>query len=235
MNVVFRHRAWLASGYAVAAMLALAFAPVPHLQPPRLPDEQLMQVTLEAVPEPEPEKVPERAPPKIVPPAQPQVQPAVMPREVPKPQKVKQPALAPYAARQVAMPAAPPATEVAEAQPVVSPQPPPPVATGPVAKTPEEIYIAGLHQYLESIKRYPTSREARLEHPSGEAAVWFVLSRDGGLVDSGLEHGSGSMLLDQAALSTVRRGEYHPFPAATWEGKPDHRFTARLNFSVDHN
>ncbi len=104
-----------------------------------------------------------------------------------------------------------------------------------MAKTPEELYVAGLHQYLETIKRYPTSREARLEHPTGEATVWFVLNRNGGLVEAGLEHSSGSMMLDQAALSTVRRGEYVPFPAEVWADKAEHRFTARLNFTLERN
>ncbi len=83
MNAVFRHRDWLAGGYAVAAMLALAFAPVPQLHSPKLPEEQLMQLTLETLPEPEvvPVKPPDPVPPQVVPP----VQPVVAPPEKPVP------------------------------------------------------------------------------------------------------------------------------------------------------
>ncbi|MDR3436872.1 TonB family protein [Telmatospirillum sp.] len=239
MNAVFRHREWLASGYAVVAMLAFAFAPVPKLQAPKLPDESMMQVTLEQLPEPEPEPVKQVVQPVSQPPMPVQPAPVSPPKPVapplakPKPQRA--PVLAPSAVQQVAPSeaASGPAKDVAVTEPAPTPtaSPAPAAQVAPAASDGEEKYVSRLHGYLDSIKRYPTSREARLEHPTGEAVVWFVLDHQGNLIDAGIEKGSGAMMLDQAALSTVRRGEYKPFPPDAWGGAATHRFSVRLDFS----
>ncbi|MTJ80432.1 MAG: energy transducer TonB [Telmatospirillum sp.] len=242
MNAVFRLREWLAGINAVAALLALALAPVPKLQTPKLPEETLMQVTLEQLPEPEPEPERQMAPPPPQPvPPQPVAPPRAQvppPPDKPKVQRPRAPAMAASASRQVE-PSDPAPVQSAEAPPLASPAPgaaPAPAPVAPSARAAsadgEERYVSGLHGYLDSIKRYPTSREARLEHPSGEAVVWFVLDHQGTLIDAGIEKSAGSMLLDQAALSTVRRGEYKPFPPDAWGGAETHRFTVRLHFSV---
>lgn len=96
--------------------------------------------------------------------------------------------------------------------------------------TVEAAYISRVRDYLKSIKRYPTGREASLQRPAGVVEVWFVLARSGELLDMGITTPSGSMLLDAAARSTVRRGEYPPFPPEAWNGKAQHRFTVELDF-----
>lgn len=94
-------------------------------------------------------------------------------------------------------------------------------------------YARQLRAYLEQQKRYPTSREARLQRPAGEVRVWLDVARDGSLHNAGIERGSGSMILDNAALSTVRRGRLPAFPADAWPGAASHRFTVTLDYSPD--
>jgi len=93
-------------------------------------------------------------------------------------------------------------------------------------------YVAKVRSYLFSIKRYPTSREARLQRPVGQVELWFVLTRDGRLVDAGIEHSSHSLILDAAALSTVRGGSYPSFPNEVWAGDTSRRFTVVLDYSI---
>jgi len=60
--------------------------------------------------------------------------------------------------------------------------------------------------------------------------VWFVLNRNGTLQDAGIDDTSNSILLDNAALSTVRRTSYTPWPEGSWPGQAQHRFTVTLDF-----
>ena len=83
-------------------------------------------------------------------------------------------------------------------------QAPPPAVTQTVAQT--ERYEAQILRYLESIKRYPSSREARQTRPAGIVTVWFDLSRAGRVLEAGIEKSSNSSLLDAVALKTVRTG-----------------------------
>lgn len=94
----------------------------------------------------------------------------------------------------------------------------------------ETIYVDRVRAYLQTIKRYPTGREASLQRPVGASRVWFVVSRSGELIDAGIEISSGSMLLDNASLGTVRKSNYPVFPNAAWPGKLNQRFTVELNF-----
>jgi len=237
-------RDWVAGGAALLTLAALLTAPQPRLAPPKMAEAPLMQVTLESLPEPEPEQKPSEPQPTTPQTAPPMaaVRPPPLPAPKPVKQVARQPVLAPSSSHQVeetqqqtsqAAPSAPsnaPISANAPAQP--TPPPSPPATTGKVAETEEERYVAGLRSYLESIKRYPTSREARIEHPTGIATVWFVLDRAGSLVESGIDHTAGSALLDQAALATLRRGEFKAFPAEVWGDAPTHRFTLKLDFTV---
>lgn len=96
----------------------------------------------------------------------------------------------------------------------------------------DTLYVGKLRNYLRAIKRYPTSREARLQRPVGEVEVWFVLSRDGRMLDVGIERSSHSLILDSAALSTVRSGVYPAFSDALWAGDDSHRFTVVLEYTI---
>jgi protein TonB len=94
----------------------------------------------------------------------------------------------------------------------------------------EEGYVSAVRSYLNGIKRYPTGREASVQRPRGKARVWFVLGRDGRLLDAGIDASSDSLLLDRTALATVQRGGFPSFPEAAWSGQSNHRFTVELEF-----
>ena len=140
------------------------------------------------------------------------------------------------------------ATSIATERPTLAVTPPPspvlpstaqPARPGqPSLPEPERFdaqlsYARQLRAHLEQQKRYPTSREARLQRPAGEVRVWIDVARDGSLHNAGIERGSGSMILDAAALSTVRRGRLPAFPADAWPGVASHRFTVTLDYSPD--
>jgi protein TonB len=94
----------------------------------------------------------------------------------------------------------------------------------------ETAYVSSVRALLNANKRYPTGREASLQRPSGKAVVWFVLNRNGTLHEAGIEDSSNSILLDNAALATVRRTSYAPWPEGSWPGQSQHRFTVTLDF-----
>ena len=94
----------------------------------------------------------------------------------------------------------------------------------------ESSYVATVRAQLNANKRYPTGREASLQRPSGKAVVWFVLNRNGALHEAGIEDSSNSIILDNAALSTVRRTSYATWPEGSWPGQSQHRFTVTLDF-----
>ncbi len=136
-------------------------------------------------------------------------------------------------------------TTAAAATPATAPPEPPaarapaPAATpaAPRAEPPRQIsasveaeFIARVRALLNASKRYPTGREASLQRPQGKVRVWFTLARNGGLLDSGLQDSSNSLLLDNAALATVRRAAFAAFPAEAWAGQEQHRFSAELEF-----
>jgi protein TonB len=84
---------------------------------------------------------------------------------------------------------------------------------------------------LNATKRYPTGRQASQQRPQGSVKVWFTLARNGSLIDVGVLQTSGSNLLDDAALASVRRGVYPPFPEQTWPGQEGHKFSVDIEFS----
>lgn len=95
----------------------------------------------------------------------------------------------------------------------------------------EAAYIAAIRGHLQKIKRYPSGREASQDRPAGTAHVRFTLRRDGVLLAAEIERSSGSMLLDSAALATVRRGNYPAFPEPVWVGKGQQEFSVILEFA----
>jgi protein TonB len=118
------------------------------------------------------------------------------------------------------------------AAPAPSPPPPPPAPAPPPPAPAVDLsanYTGKVRAYLNTIKRYPTSREASIQRPEGKVRVWFVLKRDGSLVDAGIEDSSNSILLDNAGLTTVRRGSMPPFDGA-FGSEETHRFTVDLDF-----
>jgi protein TonB len=108
-----------------------------------------------------------------------------------------------------------------------------PVNTGPTLGQIQAGYETIIRRYLESIKRYPTSREARLQRPTGKVGVWLEVNRDGSLKDAGIAKSADSLVLDNAALSTIRNGKYPPFPPEAYPGESSHRFTLTLEYTLE--
>ena len=95
----------------------------------------------------------------------------------------------------------------------------------------ESEYASMVRAMLNSIKRYPTGRAASQQRPQGKVKVWFTLTRSGVLLEAGILESSDSNLLDDAAIATVRRGSYPPFPVNTWVNQEFHKFSADMQFS----
>jgi protein TonB len=119
-------------------------------------------------------------------------------------------------------PSLPTATPVQEA-PKITAQP-------PISVSLENNYIVSVRATLNANKRYPTGREASLQRPSGKVKLWFVLARNGALQDAGIDESSNSIILDNAALSTLRRTTYAPWPEGSWASQSQHKFTVTLDF-----
>lgn len=219
----------------------------------------LLRIELPARPAPEPEPLmtlvlapapaplPVRPPPAPLPPRQAQRPPAPLPAPAPERTPAPAPALNPPApspaaqvtAGQATTSASPTATQ-SPARPAATPPSPaaaPPVTpaapaapAAPAHLAVEAGYVSQLRALLDASKRYPSGREASLRRPQGRVVVWFVLNRSGALQDAGIEQASDFHLLDQAALSTVRRAAFPPMPSAAWPAAGAHRFTATLDF-----
>ncbi len=192
--------------------------------------QKLIKKTLEAaviqevfIPPPPP------PPPKEIKPPEPQNAPKI---DTPPPPAFVPPPDVPVNASTTA-PSIQSTQQVPTAPPVIAPPPPPPPDNSKaIAASMETEYALSVNRMLDSSKRYPTGRKASQERPEGKVRVWFTLSRTGALVDSGVLESSNSNLLDDAALATVRRGSYPPFPPNTWTGQEQHKFQAELTFKA---
>jgi protein TonB len=193
------------------------------------------------------------APPAASVPIQLMLEEAAAPVEAPPPPPppVAQPApreaapLSRAAATPAPAPVDVPATPAPAAPATVAPQPvaapvvatPPPVAAAPAPKPAPPVsagieaeYVGRVRALLNAGKRYPTGREASMQRPQGKVRVWFTLARDGALLDSGIQDSSNSLLLDNAALATVRRAAFAAFAPEAWAGQAQHKFSAELEF-----
>lgn len=188
----------------------------------------------EVRPPPEPQK-PLPPPPKVA-----LLQPSLLPppdiRVSPPPEMPQTPAPVSTAALRPLPSAAPapvaPSTSPPEPAPVLPPLPPPPprVSAGAAARNPDEVYLGDLRTYLNSIKRYPTSREARQLRPQGTVKLWIEIDRAGQLLGAGVETSAGTLLLDNEALRTVRNGRFPAFPDAAFAGQPSRRFVVPIEY-----
>ena len=233
MPFLFRFRDALATLPAVLMLAILVFAGIQKVVKIEAhPDDSLVQIALT-----EPEQP---APPVVVPPPPTPTPPQIvkpLPVPVPVAQPVRQPtppqavSAAPVSSNPSPEVAAPPKAVAAPAAPATlpAPEPAPPVAK-PNNASIEASYVSKVRAHLNSIKRYPTGREASQQRPQGKVKVWFVLNRDGGLVEQGIEESSNSMLLDEAARKTINRAAFPAFPESSWAGEATHRFSAELEF-----
>ncbi|MBZ0106880.1 MAG: TonB family protein [Sulfuricella denitrificans] len=221
----FRETISAANATALVALLLVLFGPFTMPPNPSALSPAPIEVILAT---PEIEASPDTPPPQPVAkkdhvmsrkPAQTHLSPLMPEHPLPMPDNTASPALA--EPTPLPAPAAAPET-------ILAPQAPPPPRNP--AKDVEALYVARVRAHIQSIKHYPTGREASLQRPRGTAVVWFTLRRSGELAEAGVEKPSGSMLLDSAALSTVRRGIYPPFPDNVWTGKTQQRFSVELDF-----
>lgn len=235
MALLYRHRN-VPAGAAACAVVALAIYSQTHrLLPVRRENPiEPVTVTLTELPPPPPAPVP---PPPVPTPPRPSPTPPVPtpPRPVEaRPTPAPTPNPIPVARQEPPPPPAPsappapaPAPPAPPAPPAAPPAPPAPPAAPAVDAS--ATYTGRVRAYLNTVKRYPTGREASIQRPEGKVRVWFVLKRDGSLVDAGIEDTSNSILLDQAGLATVRRGTMPAFEAA-FGSDETHRFTVDLEF-----
>lgn len=222
ITFIFRYRIALSGATSALVMLLLFSAYLPPLKPKSsnsAPIELTFSTPEDQLPTPLVAQtvataVIER---KLVHDASPQKEPAnkISPVEPAASATTPQPALVP--------------TQVTHAAPVQSISVPS-AATIDSGHNAESIYVGKVRAYLQMVKRYPTGREASLQRPAGTSAIWFIVRRSGEMVDAGIETSSGSMLLDNAALATIRRSAYPVFPDEAWSGKAQQHFTVELNF-----
>lgn len=212
-DLLYRWRVQIARTVTGALLAVLAIGAIVWVRPedPPTPPAPDMTIALTA---------PQPAPPSPEPPPPPEVK---QDQFIDKPVKHRE--RTPEPAPPSPVPPMPDATP--------SPLPPGPPATPP-GRPPrdlEEAYAAAVYQHLESIKKYPTDKEARVQQPQGVVRVRFVVSRDGTLISVEIEQSAGS-ILDHAALATVRRGRFPPFPTEAWPGEATHTFVVPLEFKI---
>jgi protein TonB len=231
MAFIYRHRNVPASA-AACAVVALAIYSQTHRTQPFKRENAQEPISVSLVePPPPPAPIPPPPPPPIQPPppspTPPRPTPAPTPPTPTESKPVPTPSPNPIPVPKVEQPPPPPP---AAPTPPPSPPPAPPAPPPPPAVDVNAVYTSRVRAYLNGIKRYPTGREADLQHPQGKVRLWFVLKRDGSLVDAGIDDSSNSILLDNEALKTVRRGTMPSFDAA-FGSEETHRFTVELEFT----
>lgn len=207
-----RHRiASLVTGMLIAMLTIAGIAWVAPRPPPAPPGPQ-MRVMLTAP-----------APPSLAAPEEPPPPPRVKDDQfIAKPVKQRE-------RREPAPPVEGPT--VADAPPSPLPPGPPSAPQGREIQSLEDAYVAAMRAHLESIKRYPTEKEARIQQPQGTVTLVFHVSRGGDLVGVEVSKTAGS-ILDRAAMATVRRARFAPFPNEAWAGEGAHRFEVELEFKM---
>ncbi len=223
MDFLYRFRDWLSGPPAIAVIILILAFPLQRVMEKMAPKELFeIPLNLDEPPPPPPPPKPEIKPPEPVPPQPQQVQPVE-----------KADVITPESVVIETKPPPPPPQETPK-QVVEMPKVEIPAApSGPSISSIQTGYEGKLKAYLNSVKRYPTSREARQQRPEGTVRIWFELNRDGSLKDTGVEKTSDSLILDQAALSTVRKGSYPPFPEETYPGETSHRFVTNLEYKLE--
>lgn len=92
-------------------------------------------------------------------------------------------------------------------------------------------YEATLIAYLHKIKKYPTSREAKITRPEGIVKVMIELSRSGDLINHAILKSSGSNLLDSEAIRTLKTNTFPAFFEDSFVGKSTQKFVVNLNYT----
>ena len=208
--------ALIAAGLIVATM-AYAVNTLRIQQPEVTPEP--VTVRLVELPEtPPPQLSPELPPPPQVKPQPPVSQPPVPQIEVAPP-----------------LPTPTPVVEVPPQAPTpVIQSPTQPVATPPAPRSnaaAEGAYQVKARSQIAKNKHYPD--EAMQMGMTGSTHVVYVIGRDGKLIRVDVEHSSGHTLLDQAALSAVRKTRFDPIPDDAWIHLKEQTFRTRIDFSIE--
>ncbi len=207
-------------------LLLINFAPIPS--PP--PDINEMAAFLDT---------PVPPPPKVLPVQKFEPQPVIKQEPLKLPTaKAPSPVDIPEAPKtQEIKPVAPPPVLP---QPVIqAPAPVPvqtPVITPPAPKpqtaSVDAIYASELKAYLEKIKKYPSSREARLSRPQGTVTLSLLISRSGQLMEVRVLTTSHSNILDSEAVKSIKTASLPAFPKEAFLGEDSHEFTVNMNYTL---
>ncbi len=181
---------------------------------------QLETTVAETLPEPEPEIIPEPVPPKKQTPVEPKAEveakqvtkvkvkakpkkPKVKPKPVTKPVIEEAPAPAPVTST------AKKATTVQQASRKQSTGKADALTTGGSAAA-KQSYFNLLVAELIKHKHYPSSSRRRGEE--GIVKLYFIVDKQGKIIDYRINEGSGSKRLDKAALTMLKKASLPPFP-----------------------
>jgi len=200
--------ALLLTGVAVALLFAAGHQ-LRETLVPRAKSERAIELTVQLAP---PETPP--APPPPLPP--PRVK---MRRTVAPPARVTPPDPLPVENAPAAVDAVPLAA--------AAPAPAPAAETHPDL---EAQYAAELRADIDWRTQPPDSARYRLQRPSGEVRVRFVVLRSGETQAVVLLRSSGSPLLDEQALKIVSAGHYPAMPAKAFVGEAQHPFVVTIEF-----
>lgn len=111
--------------------------------------------------------------------------------------------------------------------------PPVPETTSPPRPKPSAAEVASWYrriaQQVERHKGYPPSARAR--HETGTAALAFTLDRSGKVMTSRIVRTSGSAVLDEETIDTVRRAQPFPSPPPNMPGET-FEFTVPIRFNI---
>lgn len=245
MEILYRTRNWIASAPTVLIVAtALVLTSVSLPKPVKNVEKTPVKIQLTALPEPPlPEPPPPQpappptpappvpAPPTPAPPVPQPPRPVTPPKPIARPKPVAQPTPIPTPEPAAEVAAAAPTTAPTTATASTAPAAPPHAAAASANASAEDAYVAMIRADIEANKHYPNGKEARLARPHGDVEVWFRLDRSGAVKEAGVQTSSGSLILDQAALSLVRSGNYPGFPAGIYSGADEHRFVVTLSYS----
>lgn len=94
-------------------------------------------------------------------------------------------------------------------------------------------YTIQISNHLNSIKKYPSFKEAQQNRPNGVVEVSFELNRKGEVLIVKIVKSSGSSLLDNYTVSILQKTRFPPMPIDINIGESSHVYTTRLKYSAD--
>jgi protein TonB len=191
--------------------------PPPPVEPPPPPPEPVPEPVPALTPPPEPPPPLPANPPEPKPPEPPKPKPPTPPK--PKPAEPKPPA--PHASSRSSETDVRPRAAAGEARPGAA-------AASSGASASSAGLINQLRACLRASARYPTSKEARLQHPEGSVGIALSITAGGQVSSVSVVSSSGSSILDQAALSSARQSNCgHLLGGSAWQGTATLVFNSR--------